>query len=140
MITWKKSGNMEDWRFIREEVFIKEQGFQNEFDDLDEKAIHITMYIDGIITGCIRFYQDDMIYRIGRLAVLKEYRKHGCGAALLKQAEKEIFALGGTEVRLDAQCRVKDFYAKAGYVVCGNEHLDEHVPHVQMKKLLNHSF
>ena len=136
MITWKKSENVEDWQFVREEVFVKEQGFHNEFDDLDEMAVHITMYREGVIAGCIRFYQDDMIYRIGRLAVFKEFRKHGCGAALLEQAEKEIFALGGIEIRLDAQCRVKNFYAKAGYVVCGDEHLDEHVPHVEMKKML----
>lgn len=136
MITWKKTNHMADWRFVREEVFVKEQGFHNEFDELDDVAMHITMYIDGVLAGCIRLYEDAEIYRIGRLVVLKKFRKQGCGADLLKQAEAEIRLLGGKEVHLDAQCRVERFYAKSGYVVCGSEHLDEHVPHVEMKKIL----
>lgn len=31
-------------RTIRKEVFMDEQGFENEFDGIDEKAIHIVMY------------------------------------------------------------------------------------------------
>lgn len=29
---------------IREQVFIKEQGFENEFDQTDEQAVHIVVF------------------------------------------------------------------------------------------------
>ena len=29
---------------IRENVFVKEQGFEKEFDEIDEKAIHLVMF------------------------------------------------------------------------------------------------
>lgn len=30
----------DDAKFIRQEVFMKEQGFQNEFDETDDGAMH----------------------------------------------------------------------------------------------------
>ncbi len=41
--------DFEDAAFIRTEVFIKEQGFEIEFDDIDEKAVHFVLDDYGII-------------------------------------------------------------------------------------------
>lgn len=30
-------------KYIREEVFVKEQGFHNEFDEIDSRAIHLVI-------------------------------------------------------------------------------------------------
>lgn len=30
----------------RENVFVKEQGFEKEFDEIDEKAIHLVMFVN----------------------------------------------------------------------------------------------
>ena len=136
MLTWKKDQNQNDWHMIREEVFVKEQGFQNEFDDIDDFATHICIYEDGKALGCVRFYVENDKMRIGRLAVLKQARKKHLGAYLLELAEREIKKSDDLEVYLDAQCRVAGFYEKQGYVICGEQHLDEHVPHVLMKKVL----
>ena len=134
MIQWKNKKNEWDWHEVRETVFMKEQGFQNEFDEIDEFAQHITLYLDGVLAGCIRYYMEDGVYRVGRLAVLSSFRKRGLGSMLLAHAEREIKLLGGMEAYLDAQCRVQPFSEKAGYVKCGEEHMDENVPHVLMKK------
>ncbi len=32
-----------DAKFIREEVFMKEQGFLNEFDDIDSRCLHLVI-------------------------------------------------------------------------------------------------
>ena len=105
-------------------------------DHIDDFATHICIYEDGKALGCVRFYVENDKMRIGRLAVLKQARKKHLGAYLLELAEREIRKSDYREVYLDAQCRVAGFYEKQGYVICGEQHLDEHVPHVLMKKVL----
>ena len=34
-------------RFIRETVFVEEQGFEEEFDTLDQTAVHFLITVDG---------------------------------------------------------------------------------------------
>lgn len=137
MITFKASENEKDWHDIREAVFVKEQGFHDEFDEIDQIATHITVYVDGLIAGCIRYFQEEESYRIGRLAVLPKYRTLHLGSALVQQVEQQLkLKQEHVQIYLDAQCRVVPFYEKLGYVICGEEHMDEHVPHVQMSKEL----
>lgn len=63
----------------------------------------------------------------------KAYRKNGLGAALVHEMILKAKELGADEIVLGAQCRAKGFYEKLGFVVCGQEYMDEHVPHVEMK-------
>jgi len=44
MITKKYNYLSEDVIRIRQTVFMEEQGFQNEFDEVDKTATHIVMY------------------------------------------------------------------------------------------------
>ena len=44
----KGLANNADARLIRQQVFVEEQGFVNEFDDIDAKAYHAVIY-----TGCL---------------------------------------------------------------------------------------
>ena len=138
MIAFTYEQNQVDYHMIREEVFMKEQGFQNEFDEIDEIAHHICVLVDGKAAGCIRFFSEkEHCYRIGRLAVLQEYRMLHLGSQLVQAAEQAIDQLDEqATIYLDAQCRVVPFYEKQNYVICGKEHLDEHVAHVEMKKIL----
>ena len=70
----------EEERFIREEVFCKEQGFVNEVDDLEDSSFHLLYYFNDLVIGVCRFYElEKDIYIIGRIAVLKEYRNKGIG-------------------------------------------------------------
>ena len=49
----KGLANNADARLIRQQVFVEEQGFVNEFDDIDAKAYHAVIYTGGypIATG-----------------------------------------------------------------------------------------
>ena len=121
---------------IRKLVFVEEQGFLKEFDEIDEndKTKHIVAYKDSVPIGTCRFYMKDGEYNIGRIAVVKEYRGKGVGAIIVEFAEEKIYEMGGTEISLSAQVRVKSFYEKIGYVCVGNIYLDEMCPHIRMRK------
>ena len=73
---------------------------------------------------------------IGRLAVDQVWRGHGFGSILVKEMEKRAERMGASTLLLDAQTRAIGFYEKMGYAVCGEEHMDGHVPHKMMKKRL----
>ena len=75
---------------IRINVFINEQGFQEEFDELDGISNHLVTFDGDKPCATVRFYEQDGIYYIGRLAVLKEYRSHHLGAKTVNEAEKII--------------------------------------------------
>ena len=124
---------------IREEVFMKEQGFQNEFDETDQTASHIVLYIENIPAAACRFFpgQPQGEYVVGRIAVRKEYRGHSLGSRVLAAAESEIRMLGGRRVILHAQQQARPFYEKQGYSAYGEPDFDEDCPHIWMKKELS---
>lgn len=119
---------------IRIRVFMQEQGFQNEFDDIDSIAHHIVAFDQDIPVGTCRFFNEKNHYTIGRVAVLKEYRSKHIGHILLDAAEEEIKKLNGQEIVVHAQVRVSPFYQKKGYIPFGEIDDDEGVPHMWMKK------
>ena len=43
---------------IRKEVFMEEQGFHDEFDETDENAVHLVLYIDQIPAATCRFFPE----------------------------------------------------------------------------------
>jgi len=126
---------------IRTKVFIKEQGFKDEFDDLDLHINHLVMYDSGKPIGTCRFYFDKNknIWIFGRLAIIKEYRGKHLGAVLLKSAEKYILKYGGKEIWLHAQCNAEKFYSKFKYEICSGIEYDEYCPHIWMKKILSNN-
>lgn len=125
-----------DAKKIREDVFMIEQGFKDEFDEIDLIAKHIVLYDEDKAIGCCRYYQDKDIYYIGRVAVVKAYRGMHLGERIIKEAENSIKEEGGILAMLHAQCVAQDFYKKQGYVSFGQIDYDEHCPHIWMKKEL----
>ena len=133
-------GINDDSRYIRHIVFEIEQGFQDEFDDVDGWAYTIVLYDKGgaaIATGRVFLYdQDNSIYKLGRIAVVKQYRKHGLGAEVVKELEKIAIEKGAKTLFISAQVRSQGFYEKCGYVATEEKYFEEHVPHVKMLKTL----
>lgn len=122
---------------IREKVFIKEQGFQNEIDEIDNIALHLVMYNDEnkpIATCRIFEGEEKQTFILGRLAVLKEYRGKNIGSDIIREAENLVIEKGGKCLTLHSQCRAKDFYSKLGFVEYGEIGYDEGCPHIWMKK------
>ena len=128
----------EDARVIRNEVFVREQGFINEFDETDSISIHLVLYHNEkpISTCRIYYHTEKQTFIIGRIAVMKEYRGNHIGASMLRSAEESIRNKGGSSVILSAQVRIAAFYEKHGYHKQGDVYLDEDCPHVWMKKNL----
>lgn len=135
---WRKyPENLSDAFAIREAVFIKEQGFSNEFDELDNTCDHLILYDGEKAVGCARIFPDgEDSWHIGRVAVLPEYRGKGLGAKLLEEAEERVRELGGKILCLSVQVQAEGFYKKLGYRTVTDPYLDEHCPHVGMEKTL----
>ena len=121
---------------IRKEVFQKEQGFVNEFDETDARAVHAVLYIKNEPAGTCRYFEEKDGWHIGRLAVLKSFRGAHLGEALLQFAEQRIRARGGKIVMLSAQERARAFYEKQGYIAYGDAFCEEECPHIAMQKRL----
>lgn len=126
----------EEARFIRQTVFVEEQGFKEEFDSTDNTAIHAVGFVDGapIATGRIFPAEENGAYYLGRLAVMKGSRKNGTGSAILTFLENEASKRGATKIILHAQIQAQPFYEKNGYTAEGEPFLDESAPHITMVK------
>ena len=122
---------------IRYEVFCKEQGFINEFDETDEISTHLIAFENGTpIATCRIFKAENEAYFIGRVAVVKNLRGRNLGARILEEAELYIRSQGGKQILISAQTRVEEFYKKQGFAPLGEVYFDEDCPHIQMIKTL----
>lgn len=123
---------------IREEVFVVEQGFQEEYDEIDDIATHFVLFDDQIPVATCRVFpgEEKGVYLLGRLAVKKEYRRKGLGRWILDGAEKYLKEQGEQGILLHSQWHAKDFYEKAGYAPYGEMDEVEGCPHIWMKKNL----
>ncbi|WP_276690196.1 MULTISPECIES: GNAT family N-acetyltransferase [Acidaminococcus] len=126
-------------RALREEVFCREQGFQEEFDETDRTAYHGLLWDDGgQPVGVCRFFLGPKpgTWILGRVAVKKALRKTGVGSELIRGMEEAVRKLGGREIQLHAQVRARHFYETLGYQAYGPEEPEEGVLHQWMKKKL----
>ncbi len=122
---------------VRKEVFVKEQGFIDEFDDTDKISTHLVAYGSGRPIATCRFFTDseeDDTYILGRLAVVKDWRKNHLGAEMIKKAEELIKQKNGKVIKLHSQEQATGFYKKQGYTVCSEMEYEEYCPHYWMKK------
>jgi predicted GNAT family N-acyltransferase len=125
-------------RDIRTAVFVHEQGFREEFDTTDNIATHLVMFEDDIPAAVCRVFWDAPTsrYLVGRVAVRREFRGRGLGAALMKAAEEQVLRMGGKALHLHAQCRITGFYEAVGYTSYGPVEDDQGCPHIWMEKKL----
>lgn len=136
-------------REIRKNVFIDEQGFEEEYDEIDEAAVHFVLFEDepslieqsaivqSAIATCRVFWNEEMnAYTLGRLAVIAKSRGKNIGSILVHEVEKYVRLRGGTEIVLHAQCRASEFYRKLGFAEFGEVQDEEGCPHIWMRKPL----
>ena len=126
--------NAPEAKAIRREVFMEEQGFCSEFDDIDKRAYHAVVYTNGKASATGRLFEGRSGWHIGRVAVRKEFRGTGLGALAVMSLEEKAAALGAGCIRLSAQVQAQGFYEKLGYTAEGEEYLDEACPHIAMYK------
>lgn len=125
---------------VRKAVFEQEQGFVDEFDQVDLTATHLVMFdeTDTPVATCRVFRKDrDSVYYLGRLAVLKSHRGRGLGAGMMRAAEDCVRQKGGRELRLHAQRTAIGFYRALGYTAHGQPDEEQGCPHQWMRKTLD---
>lgn len=131
-------GCPDDAMQIRQTVFVDEQKFEDEFDEIDDTAIHFVLYDVDKPIACARAYYDkkEKAYHIGRMAVIKQYRGMRLGKKLMEYVEAELKKRGAKRILLSSQIRAKGFYKSLGYTEYGDKYYDQHCPHIAMEKRL----
>ena len=123
---------------IRRRVFMEEQGVPEEIemDDMDASATHIICKAGGeaVATGRLNFFGREA--KMGRVAVLKEWRKKGVGSKVVEFLLEEAIKHGTEVVYANVQTHSKDFYLKHGFKVTGDIFLEADIEHVRMEKSL----
>ena len=120
---------------------MEEQGYTDEFDDIDDTCIHIVLYKDGEPAGCARTFPEpaeSTRWAVGRVAVLPEKREGGFGRMLVEECERAATEAGATEMCLHAQARLESWYGLMGYTRFGEvDYEDEGQPHIWMEKTIS---
>jgi predicted GNAT family N-acyltransferase len=117
---------------VRRAVFVVEQQIpeQDEWDEADLICMHalaLTGKRDAVGTGRL-----EPTGKIGRLAVLKEYRGLGVGEGLLEWLVGQARRQGLESVYLHAQVHALKFYLRHGFVAQGPEFDEVGIPHQRM--------
>jgi predicted GNAT family N-acyltransferase len=119
-------------RPVREIVFVAEQKVPRdlEWDEWDERSDHaLALDSSGRPIGTARLLPDG---RIGRMAVVKEWRKRGVGGALLVALLERARSRSMPRSVLHAQTHAAGFYRRFGFSERGEEFLEAGIPHVEM--------
>ena len=126
------SSEQETLKSLRHQVFIVEQGVSTaeEWDGRDDESVHLIVEsADGQAIGTGRLLPEG---RIGRMAVLKEWRRRGVGAAIMKFFVRMAAEEGRESLVLDAQTHAIGFYEGFGFVAEGDIFMDAGIPHRRM--------
>ncbi len=132
-VTWQQAES--DLRKVRTVVFIKEQSVTPEFewDEIDSGAVHLLAMLENEPIGCLRIIHHE---KIGRMAVLSQWRGLGIGKMLLNEAINICRTYGSKQIDLSAQTHAIHFYQQAGFQIISEEYTDVQIPHLDMRLIL----
>ena len=123
-------------RAVRDPVFLEEQRVPPEIesDALDPDCRHVLARDDaGRPIGTARLAPDG---RIGRMAVLSDWRGRGVGAAMLHTLLDLARDLRHASVELHAQVDAIGFYQRHGFIAAGEEFIEAGIRHRHMRLAL----
>jgi predicted GNAT family N-acyltransferase len=123
-------------RRIRHDVFVVEQRVPEvlEWDDADARSLHaLAESSAGSPVGCARLLGDG---HIGRVAVLRPWRRCGVGTALLLRLVDCARQRGDAAAIVNAQVAAMPFYARHGFVATGDVFEEAGIPHGVMRLVL----
>ena len=125
---------------VRVQVFVQEQGIpvEEEWDAEDVTAIHAVLFdTSGQARATARLLQPASgVAKIGRMAVLREWRGQGYGQRLLKAMISTARYRNDRMVTLSAQQSAMTFYAKHGFETVGVPYDEVGIPHTAMQLYL----
>ena len=128
---------LEDLRHVRETVFVQEQRVpvEEEWDELDPLCVHVIARDESgrpIGTGRLTPQR-----RVGRMAVLRDWRGRGVGDAMLVQLIEQARSRHWPELSLNAQVSAESFYARHGFVPFGERFHEAGIEHQAMHRRLD---
>ena len=120
---------------IRTAVFVVEQECPyQEVDGTDYDSLHVWLEEENEIVAYLRIFERDSesgTVQIGR--VLSKRRGEGLGAKVMGYGiEAAQLEMGAKAIFIEAQTYALDFYKKFGFVACGEEFLEDGIPHIKM--------
>ncbi|MDX1669155.1 MAG: GNAT family N-acetyltransferase [Limnobacter sp.] len=117
---------------MRLSVFVHEQHIDEseEWDESDAVSLHGVAWLGGKVVGCIRLLPEG---KLGRLAVLKPYRRQKVASALLGCAIEKAVEAGHKQLLLSAQTSAMALYKEFGFEPFGPPHVEVNIPHQWMK-------
>ncbi len=123
-------------------VFVVEQNCPyQEIDGTDKRSLHIWLKgEDRELLSYLRlFRKDEETLQIGRVLSVKRkcgYAEKVMRAALEKANEISLSDGRTKEIYLEAQTYAVPFYEKFGFKTYGDEFLEDGIPHICMRKIL----
>jgi len=126
-------GSTEALRDIRRHVFIDEQQIPEEleWDADDAGSTHFLISCGAEPIGTARLLSDG---RIGRVALMPQWRGQGLGEQLMRAVMAHAQSLGMQTLHLSAQTYALDFYRRLGFTPCSEEYLEAGIPHLAMRR------
>lgn len=120
---------------IRIKVFVEEQNvpLEEEHDCYDMVAQHFGVFLGEQLVGTGRLVLQGRVGKIGRVAILSEFRGRGLGNGLARTILTTGQKQGLREFVLGAQIQAMNFYANLGFVAEGEVFLDGGIPHRTMR-------
>ena len=121
-------------------VFIEEQKIicEEELDGLDDKCIHVFLEEEEKVIGYCRIVPKGIHYEnisIGRVLVLKEFRRKGIAQEMLNKTVEYIKAnFQENKIILSSQLYAKKLYESVGFIVESDIYDEAEIPHVKMYK------
>jgi predicted GNAT family N-acyltransferase len=120
-------------RYVREKVFIQEQQvpIEEEWDDDDPRCYHVLVRdLKHHPIGTGRLSADG---KVGRMAVLADWRGRGVGSVILQALMDLAHAVGLEGVWCHAQTSARHFYERFGFVGEGEEFMEAGIAHITMR-------
>jgi len=106
-----------------------------EMDADDAHAFHALAILDGVAIGCGRMLEHGGgEIKIGRMAVLPEFRKNGVGAHILSLLIERARTRGFRKAILHAQLTAEGFYLKEGFSPVGGIFDEAGIAHRKMER------
>jgi len=124
---------------LRNEVFIVEQNcVYNDTDGKDQSAWHLMAIEGDKLIAYTRILPPGISYSdpaIGRVVTAPSTRRSGLGKELMKRSIEACEKLfGKISISLSAQVYLQNFYESLGFIVAGEEYLDDGIPHIKMSR------
>lgn len=120
---------------LRAQVFVVEQAcpyLDLDGRDLEAGTRHVWLEEDTFPVAYLRVLEEPGgTARIGRVVVAAGHRGHGLAGQLMEAA---LATIGPRPCRLDAQSYLVEWYRSQGFEACGEEFLEDGIPHVPMER------